>query len=278
VLNLTRKNTTFNSHAPNLTVDGPVRLGCGENKSPPLVTVRPFVRDPVPGKVHAVSPMRNGDVVTSFSADPAARAAPAGGQDDVVVGGGVDAGERASKIPTDKKSSSSVENNSSEESGVGDDHRSSSSSSSSSESEMANEDKFSDTLSADENDAARTTTFNDDDDVKLSTDDVDVVVGLSVGFEREASTSLSSVDDDGEASNEHSSSSSSSTSGDDDAKFEKNKSVEEEEVHHQGVRFLQLAGRFLQLLSYYCTHFYCSLNRSRSLKTSFRQNIRFSKF
>lgn len=73
ILNMTRKNTTFNSHAPNLSVDEPkpVRLGCNENKSSaPLITVRPFVRDSNPGKVHVVSPMRNGEVVTSFSSDP----------------------------------------------------------------------------------------------------------------------------------------------------------------------------------------------------------------
>ena len=41
---------------------------------------------------------------------------------------------------------------------------------------------------------------------------------------------MSSVSDDGEASNEGSST---SNSGDEESKCEKNKSVEEEEVHHQ---------------------------------------------
>jgi hypothetical protein len=241
VLNLTRKNTTFNSHAPNLSADDPkpVRLGCADSKtSPPLITVRPFVRDSTPGKVHVVSPMRNGEVVTSFSADPRRggvevkenESAPA------IIDEG---GEKTAKILTEKVTTTLVENNSSEESGVSDDH-------SSSEGEMANEENnfFSDTLS-DENEAqnevsdnnfsnslptevssAVSSSASDDVSAKLSKE-------LSISFEREPATSLSSVSDDGEASNEHSSSSSSSTSGDDEAKFEKNKSVEEEEVHHQ---------------------------------------------
>ena len=256
ILNLTRKNTTFNSHAPNLIADepkAPIRLGCNENKSAaPLITVRPFVRDATPGKVHIVSPMRNGEVVTSFSADPM-RTEPLDAASALRTCDGQNEGEKASKIPTDKCPSSSlavVENNSSEESGVGDDHHSSASENEMMANEEVNSDKFSDTLSDENetpNDVAnsfeRETTFsntltcdvpknlskNNDLSESLSNK---LSNSLSINFEREASTSLSSTSDDGEASNEHSSSSS-STSGDDDTKFEKNKCVEEEEVHHQ---------------------------------------------
>ena len=262
ILNMTRKNTTFNSHAPNLSVDEPkpVRLGCNENKSSaPLITVRPFVRDSNPGKVHVVSPMRNGEVVTSFSSDPprvgvdknettgdvstttSLSTVDGGRKEEEEVGQGE---EKTAKILTEEKSTTLPENNSSEESGVSDDH-------SSSEGEMANEEvnSFSDTLS-DENEAQnevsdnfeKRATFSNSlsSDVSntrghisvASRDELSTKLPTELTINFEAAPSLSSVSDDGEASNEHSSSSS-STSGDEETKFEKNKCVEEEEVHHQ---------------------------------------------
>ena len=62
---MTRKNTMFNSHAPNLKERVPppqVKLG-QEKKHTPVISVRPFVREQTPGKVNMVSPMINGEVV-----------------------------------------------------------------------------------------------------------------------------------------------------------------------------------------------------------------------
>ena len=65
-MNLTKKNTTFNSHAPNLSHDTPpeptVKLG-QDKKHTSVVSVKPFVKEHVPGKVNLVSPMINGELV-----------------------------------------------------------------------------------------------------------------------------------------------------------------------------------------------------------------------
>lgn len=69
-LNLTKKNTNFNSRAENLCDEGTaVRLGAEKKSNPPLITVRPFVQEHTPGRVNKVSPMINGQVVktTKFS-------------------------------------------------------------------------------------------------------------------------------------------------------------------------------------------------------------------
>ena len=72
VVNLTRRNTSYNAHAPNLLKDNPVPnlelnpsfgLGSGKTKSPPLVTVRPFTSNSSPGKVNKVRSMINGETV-----------------------------------------------------------------------------------------------------------------------------------------------------------------------------------------------------------------------
>ena len=72
VVNLTRRNTSYNAHAPNLLKDNPVpnlelnpsfALGSGKTKSPPLVTVRPFTSNSSPGKVNKVRSMMNGEAV-----------------------------------------------------------------------------------------------------------------------------------------------------------------------------------------------------------------------
>ena len=75
VINLTRKNTSYNSHAPNLLKDNPTSglellpntfaLG-SKTKSPPLVLVRPFTTNSSPGKVNKVQPMINGEIVNSY--------------------------------------------------------------------------------------------------------------------------------------------------------------------------------------------------------------------
>ena len=155
VLNQTRKNTTFNSHAPNLSVEGPpaalakpLRLGCAESKKgpAPLITVRPFVREHTPGKVNMVSPMRNGEVVTSFAADSHEETGRGEAQQQqqqqqqlpLIISGKKEGGE--SEIYSQTISTTSVnerrdssDNNSSEESGVNSDHTDVSS-----EGEMAN--------------------------------------------------------------------------------------------------------------------------------------------
>eukprot|EP00095_Tigriopus_kingsejongensis_P012209 maker-scaffold927_size80360-snap-gene-0.17 protein:Tk12209 transcript:maker-scaffold927_size80360-snap-gene-0.17-mRNA-1 annotation:"flocculation protein flo11 isoform x1" len=57
VLNLTQKNTLFNSKAENLCDAGQaVRLGAEKKASPPLITVQPFVSVQPPGRVSRVSP------------------------------------------------------------------------------------------------------------------------------------------------------------------------------------------------------------------------------
>ena len=64
-MSATKKNTTFNSHAQNLkeaAPPAPVKLGA-EKKHTPVISVRPFVRDPTPGKVNLVAPMINGELV-----------------------------------------------------------------------------------------------------------------------------------------------------------------------------------------------------------------------
>ena len=67
VLNMTKQNTSFNSHAPNLkdprSSPAP-RLGV-DKKHTPIISVRPFVREQKPGKVNMVSPMINGELVSS---------------------------------------------------------------------------------------------------------------------------------------------------------------------------------------------------------------------
>ena len=72
VVNLTRRNTSYNAHAPNLLKDNPgpnlelnpsFALGSGKTKSPPLVTVRPFTSNSSPGKVNKVRSMLNGETV-----------------------------------------------------------------------------------------------------------------------------------------------------------------------------------------------------------------------
>lgn len=94
VLNLTRKNTTFNAHAQNLNGNGaaqnstPLRLGV-DKKVTPLITVRPFVRDHTPGKVNMVSPMINGEIVkASASADSSALSSAVLSKDDSEVDSG----------------------------------------------------------------------------------------------------------------------------------------------------------------------------------------------
>ena len=151
VLNQTRKNTTFNSHAPNLSVEGPaaallpkpLRLGCAESKKgpAPLITVRPFVREHTPGKVNMVSPMRNGEVVTSFAADSHEETGRGEAQQEqqqqqqlpliISSGGKREGGE--TEIETSVIERRDSDNNSSEESGVNSDHTDVSS-----EGEMAN--------------------------------------------------------------------------------------------------------------------------------------------
>ena len=79
VINLTRKNTSYNAHAPNLLQDVPPekhptlafdKVTADKNKlSPPLITVRPFTNNHSPGKVNKVHPMINGEVVKSVK-DP----------------------------------------------------------------------------------------------------------------------------------------------------------------------------------------------------------------
>ena len=73
VINLTRKNTSYNAHAPNLLKDNPkpsfelnpgtLALGNEKSKSPPMVMVRPFTSNSSPGKVNKVKPMINGEIV-----------------------------------------------------------------------------------------------------------------------------------------------------------------------------------------------------------------------
>ena len=67
VVNMTKQNTSFNSHAPNLkdprSSPAP-RLGV-DKKHTPIISVRPFVREQKPGKVNMVSPMINGELVSS---------------------------------------------------------------------------------------------------------------------------------------------------------------------------------------------------------------------
>ena len=72
VLNITKKNTSFNSHPQNLKDpnSSPLpKLGV-DKKHTPVISVRPFVRDNLPGKVNMVSPMINGEVVTSNGSSP----------------------------------------------------------------------------------------------------------------------------------------------------------------------------------------------------------------
>ena len=67
MLSATKKNTTFNSHAPNLkdpTSSPPPRLGV-DKKHTPVISVRPFVREKNPGRVNMVSPMINGELVSN---------------------------------------------------------------------------------------------------------------------------------------------------------------------------------------------------------------------
>ena len=67
VLNITKKNTSFNSHPQNLKdpSSSPMpKLGV-DKKHTPIISVRPFVREHTPGKVNMVSPMINGEVVTT---------------------------------------------------------------------------------------------------------------------------------------------------------------------------------------------------------------------
>ena len=67
VISMTKKNTSFNSHAPNLkdpSSSPAPRLGV-DKKHTPIVSVRPFVREQKPGKVNMVSPMINGELVNS---------------------------------------------------------------------------------------------------------------------------------------------------------------------------------------------------------------------
>ena len=69
VLNITKKNTSFNSHPQNLKdpTGSPVpKLGV-DKKHTPVISVRPFVREHTPGKVNMVSPMINGELVTPKS-------------------------------------------------------------------------------------------------------------------------------------------------------------------------------------------------------------------
>ena len=65
VLNITKKNTSFNSHPQNLKdpSSSPLpKLGV-DKKHTPIISVRPFVREHTPGKVNMVSPMINGEIV-----------------------------------------------------------------------------------------------------------------------------------------------------------------------------------------------------------------------
>jgi len=68
VVNITKKNTSFNSHAQNLKdpSGSPLpKLGV-DKKHTPIISVRPFVREHTPGRVNMVSPMINGEVVTTI--------------------------------------------------------------------------------------------------------------------------------------------------------------------------------------------------------------------
>ena len=67
VMNITKKNTSFNSHPQNLkdpSSSPAPKLGV-DKKHTPIISVRPFVREHTPGKVNKVSPMINGEVVGS---------------------------------------------------------------------------------------------------------------------------------------------------------------------------------------------------------------------
>lgn len=67
MVNVTKQNTSFNSHAPNLkdpSSSPTPRLGV-DKKHTPVICVRPFVREQRPGKVNMVSPMINGELVNS---------------------------------------------------------------------------------------------------------------------------------------------------------------------------------------------------------------------
>jgi len=69
VVNITKKNTSFNSHAQNLKdpSGSPLpKLGV-DKKHTPIISVRPFVREHTPGRVNMVSPMINGEVVTTVT-------------------------------------------------------------------------------------------------------------------------------------------------------------------------------------------------------------------
>ena len=75
VLNITKKNTSFNSHPQNLKDPGgsPMpKLGV-DKKHTPIISVRPFVRDVRPGKVNMVPPMVNGEIVTKPKAKEEAK-------------------------------------------------------------------------------------------------------------------------------------------------------------------------------------------------------------
>ena len=64
VINITKKNTTFNSHSQNLKESPTPQVKLGqEKKHTPVISVRPFVREQTPGKVNMVSPMINGELV-----------------------------------------------------------------------------------------------------------------------------------------------------------------------------------------------------------------------
>ena len=67
VMNITKKNTSFNSHPQNLkdpSSSPAPKLGV-DKKHTPIISVRPFVREHTPGKVNKVSPMINGEVVNN---------------------------------------------------------------------------------------------------------------------------------------------------------------------------------------------------------------------
>ena len=75
VLNITKKNTSFNSHPQNLKDPGGApmpKLGV-DKKHTPIISVRPFVRDVRPGKVNMVPPMVNGEIVTKPKAKEEAK-------------------------------------------------------------------------------------------------------------------------------------------------------------------------------------------------------------
>jgi len=215
--------------------------------------VRPFVREHTPGKVNMVSPMRNGEVVTSFSVEsPTTTTTPTTAERDEEEnaealltttinnksegeGGGVVAINNKKKTSASVILSREADKNSSEESGLNSDHTDASSSSEEGEMNLMNGGSssplFSDTLS----DGNESTSLDGDlrsslqQQKQQQQDDEDLLLSGN-NFERETTASLSSVSDDGEASNEGSST---STSGDEDIKCEKDKSVDEEEVHHQ---------------------------------------------